>query len=183
KPIEIDGGLYKISCSGAMSLALGSAEGKAAVHMSNCGMKIHAASANFVGVGSFGGDAEVRVADVKLEIDAGGNTMCGLGSKDGGRADIKIRNCEFASRFKGRNIINIGSYGSETVCGIEHSSVNIYSEGGTVSGIGDSCGGGRVDVKDTEVKLSFMTGNGFALGCRDGEMTFVGGSKKIGINE
>ncbi|WP_294491353.1 EAL domain-containing protein [uncultured Ruminococcus sp.] len=181
--ITFKAGHIMISCSGAFSIGVGSVYEAAKVTINECYMSVHAASANFVAIGSFSGDAEVSVDNVKLDIDAGGNTMCAVGSKDGGKADIDIKHCELNAKIKGREILNIGSYRSEANCTIANSAVTLISEGSMTSGIGDCDGAGTVDITDSEININFLTGKGFSLGCRNGELNFRGGTRSIHINE
>ena len=51
------------------------------------------------------------------------------------------------------------------------------------SGIGDCDGAGTVDITDSEININFLTGKGFSLGCRNGELNFRGGTRSIHINE
>ncbi|MBQ8107480.1 MAG: EAL domain-containing protein, partial [Ruminococcus sp.] len=181
--IEITRGMMEISCSGAVSLGIGSMQEKADISISGCSISITAASANFTGIGSFESDADVKIHDVKLDVISGGNNQCALGSLHGGEVDILIKRCEMTSNIKGRNIINIGTNSSTALCDISNCLISLYAEGSTASGIGDSAGDGRVSIRDTELHITFMTSNGFAMGCRDGQLHFSGGTKQISINE
>lgn len=181
--ISLEAGAVEISCSGSHSIGIGSVSEKAAVKLSHCRMSVSAASANFVAIGSFEGNADIMVDNAKLDISADGNTMCALGSKNGGVADIDIRHCEFNSQIKGREIINIGSSGSECNCVLANSAITLNCEGSKVSGIGDREGTGTVDVCDSEININFMTSNGFGMGFKDGSLNFKGGKRSIRINE
>lgn len=181
--IEITGGMIEISCSGAVSLAIGSMQENADVKIYECGLSITAASANFAGIGSFEGSANIAVQDAKIDVISGGNNMCAIGSLHGGTADISVKRCELSCNIRGRNIINIGTNSSTAMCDISNSVISLYAEGSNASGIGDSEGGGRVRIFETEVHITFLTSNGYAMGCRDGELIFEGGSEQISINE
>ena len=181
--IAFGAGAVEISCSGDNIIGVGSTDGKPDIRLANCFMGINAASANFVGIGSMKGDASIDVCDVKVAISANGNTLCALGSKDGGTAHISIMNCELNSNIKGREIVNIGSHGSETECRITKSAVTLTCEGSMASGIGDCEGAGLVDIDDSEININFLTGKGFGMGCRDGELRFRDGRKNIRIND
>ncbi|MBQ8966294.1 EAL domain-containing protein [Ruminococcus sp.] len=181
--ITFEAGAVEISCSGANSIGIGSVDGKGIVKLFNCYLSVVAASANFVGVGSFSGGTDIAVDNVKLVLAANGNSMCAVGSKLGGRAVIDIKHCELNSNIKGREIVNIGSHAGECDCRIANSGISLTCEGSMASGIGDCEGGGLVDIHDSEIIIDFLTGSSYTLGCRDGELNFVGGVKTIRINE
>lgn len=181
--INVLAGAVSINCSGSQSIGIGSVSHNTSVALKECRVSIEASSADFVGVGSFTGNTEMAVNNVKLDIEATGNTMCAFGSKDGGKADIDIKNCELNSKIRGREIVNLGSHGSICKCRVANSAIALDCEGNHVSGIGDSEGGGRVDINDSEININFMTSAAFTIGCRDGELNFNGGTRNIRINE
>lgn len=109
--------------------------------------------------------------------------MCAVGSRESGKAIIDIKFCELNTEIKGKSIINIGSNGSQADCSISRSSIHLTCEGSVITGIGDCEGAGTVDIDDSEIDINFMTGKGFALGCRDGKLNFSGGTRSIRINE
>ena len=181
--ISFEAGCIEITCSGANSVGVGSMTGDTNISINNCYINVTAASANFVALGSFNGRSEISVNNVKIMIAANGNTMCGLGSKDGGEVDIDIKNCEFSSSLKGREIVNIGSHRSNCHCHIEHSAVELVCEGSMISGIGDCEGTGRVEIDSTEVNINFLAASSYELGCRKGELVFTGSEKNVHVNE
>ena len=181
--ITFKAGHIMISCSGAYSIGVGSVYEKAKITINECYMSVWAASSNFVAVGSFKGDTDISIRNVKLEINAGGNCMCAVGSREIGKAIIDIKFCELNTEIKGKSIINIGSNGSQADCSISRSSIHLTCEGSVITGIGDCEGAGTVDIDDSEIDINFMTGKGFALGCRDGKLNFSGGTRSIRINE
>ena len=181
--IDFEAGCIEITCSGANSVGIGSMSGDAEIGIHNCYVNVTAASANFVAVGTFSGNAKVDVNNVKLMLAANGNTMCGVGSKNGGTADIDIKNCELSSSLKGREIVNIGSHRSECNCMISHSAVELNCEGSMISGIGDCEGKGRVEIDSCEINISFMAANSYELGCLNGELIMNGTVKNVHINE
>lgn len=182
-PIYITGGTIDISLASAESIAIGSSEKWAEVHITNSHISIGTSSASFEGIGSASGDSSITIDSSDIDFIAGGNTMCAIGSKDGGSSEIAISHSLIKTHIKGRKVIMIGTNGSNTKCSIEKTHISLHSEGENVSGIGDSKGSGNVDIKESDVEIFFLSENYHIMGCKDGELSFVGGSKKICINE
>ena len=180
--INILSGTMEISCAGGNSISIGSSIGRSDITIKECFVSIGAASANLTGIGSIDGNTRIDVENVKLAITASGNTMCAVGAKNGGVADINIRNCELSSNIKGRDITNIGTRGSECACRISNSTMNLNCEGSMVSGIGDSTGAGFVELTETDINIDFLAAECFDLGCRDGKLEIKDCEKNIHIN-
>lgn len=182
-PIEISGGNLDISLAGAQSIAIGSSEKWAEVHITDSHISIGTSSASFNGIGSVCGDSSMTIDNADIDIIAAGNSMCVIGSKEGGNSRIAVSDSRIKTHIKGRNVVMIGTSGSNTVCSIIKSHLSLKSEGECVSGIGDSNGSGSVQITDSDVEIYFLSENYHIMGCKDGKLDFVGGSRKICINE
>ena len=181
-PISITGGKLAVSVSGASSLGIGASDDTEVI-VKDCDLSINSASATFIGIGSAHGILTCGLGGSSVSISSGGNKMYGIGTLGGTKAVLTVSDCVLSTSMRGRSVVHIGTYGAVTECNISSSKVTLYGEGGFISGIGDASGGGDVSLKDTQLDITFLTGNGFAMGSADGKLTFEGGSKSIKINE
>lgn len=181
--IEICGGEIKISCAGGNCIGIGSSDGNALVRISNAYIYLELSASTGIGIGSSKGSVGINADNFKLDGVFSGNTLCAVGALSGGSGEIKMKNGQINSSHKGRKIICLGSYGGNVDCTLNCVKVTLYSEGGTVSGIGDMTGAGNVELVDVDVYITFLTGNGFGLGSPDGELSSVRGIRDIKINK
>ena len=181
--INITAGQTNINCTSGSCVAIGSCAGGARVSLGNCAVNIMAAAATAVCIGSMQGNAVIDIRDAAVDCIGSGNRLCGIGTLDGSRTKLTFSDIRTSVEMRGKNIICIGSYGGVTDCDIQHVSVTLYAEGGRVSGIGDMAGSGAVKISESELTLTFLTGEGFDIGSPDGTVELRDVIKHIRINE
>ena len=182
--VNITGGILHIACSCGNCAGIGSLSGDSDLLISNCGLDISASAASAVCAGSFAGNTNLRMRDCAVRFNASGSTLCGAGSLGAEKnADIYMENMQLSTYLKGKNVVNLGTEGGETNCSIRCSKIDLYSEGGAVSGIGDRSGGGSVDIRSAELTLSFQTGNSFTIGSPEGTVYLEEVLRDMKLNE
>lgn len=182
-PIEIKSGEVILGGSGGQCLGIGSIYGEAVLKFSFCKISVKYASAKSCGVGSIEGSAKLTLNDMCFESEGSGNSFCGIGLLDGDYAVIEAENVGININARAKRVVNIGSYNAECSCRIKNSTVNLYAEGETTVGIGDSKGRGIVELVDTGLDIKFMSGNAFACGTMDCDALYTRGKQTIVLNE
>lgn len=182
--VKIEAGTIIVGMTSINCVAVGCFTDKAYINISNCAMKLKASAANAVCIGSLGGDADISVESSEVDCKLAGSSLCAVGSlKDDAFAKINMHDFRVITETRGRNIVNIGTFSGVTNCRIENAFISIYSEGGVVVGIGSKSGGGSVYLSDCETNITFLTGDGLAIGSPDGTTELVNIVKHIRINE
>ncbi|MCD7740974.1 MAG: EAL domain-containing protein [Ruminococcus sp.] len=181
--IKITSGDIKLSCFGGNCLGVGSVSDDTLIDIRDCKLSIDISSANAVGIGSYNGKANVSMCDIEYNCTCSGNRLCAIGTLDGKDAQIDIEHAQINVSMRGKNILCVGTSGGTTNCHTDNTKLNLYAEGGTVTGVGDKTGDGTVSLIDTDLIITFLTGNGFGAGSPNGQLTYVRGSQDIKINE
>ncbi|MBR1723722.1 MAG: EAL domain-containing protein, partial [Ruminococcus sp.] len=181
--INITAGSIEVNCTSGSCVAIGSTSGGANVKLRGCAVSVKAAAANAVCIGSMQGNAVLEISDSAIDCSGSGNRLCGIGTMEGSRAQLTFSDMKLFTEMRGKNIICIGSYGGVADCDIQHASVSLYAEGGRVSGVGDMAGGGRVFMRESELNITFLTGEGFDIGSPYGTAEFKDVIRRIRINE
>ncbi|MCD8095395.1 MAG: EAL domain-containing protein [Ruminococcus sp.] len=181
--ITITGGDINVDCFGGNCLGIGSVKDGADVNFSDCSVRIKNSCATANGVGSLYGSAKASMKNFSFYCSCSGNKLCAVGSLEGSRSEVNLERGTFETVMKGKNIVCIGTTGGETDCRTMHIKLDLYAEGGRVSGVGDRTGGGNVSLNETDVNITFLTGDGFGIGSEKGSYEYNGGIHDIKINE
>lgn len=181
--IRIMGGDISVACSGGTCVGIGSFSGNALVEIADCGCNVSSSSNNAVAIGAVRGNADIDIRNFSIECSLAGNTQTAVGVITEGEGKIKMYSGRANITMRGRNLTCIGSRGGEVECAVDKSRITLYCEGNSVSGIGDMQGGGDVSIIDSDLSITFLTGQGRGLGSPEGKLTVLRGSKIIKINE
>lgn len=182
--VAIRSGDNHITCTSGNCIGIGSVSGDSEINISDCGLEIKASAAMAVCAGSLRGKAKLRIERSSVSITGSGNSICALGTLgEGSIAEIFINSIQLSTNLKGKTIINIGTSGAVTNCRVRYAKLELYSEGGSVSGIGDKLGAGMVDLLHSEIILNFRTADGFTIGSPNGTLSVDDVSRDFRLNE
>ena len=182
RAIELLGGVVKIQCSGGSCVAIGSADGNAIVDVSNTNLSITVSSPDNVGIGAFRGGTDIQMKNFTLNMEQNGISVAGIGSVEGGAGKLILSNGMADTRIKGRTVNFIGTREGKLNCHLKKNFITFYSEGGSISGIGDMYGSGDVVLEQNHLDFDMRTGEGLAYGSRSGVVTCVDPDDNIRIN-
>jgi EAL domain-containing protein (putative c-di-GMP-specific phosphodiesterase class I) len=181
--ITLAGGATSILCSGGTCVGIGNFDGNSLIDISDCSISVKTESGNAIAVGSISGNAEITFANFSCKTFSTGGIQAAIGVLNGGSGNINMRDGEADITVKGKTISCVGSRDGEINCTIDSTVMTLYCEGSSVSGIGDKTGGGDVSLTDTAIELTFLTGDGMAIGSQNGKLSIIGGTRNIKINE
>lgn len=181
--IKILGGDISVSCSGENCVGIGIIDGNAIIEMSDCACSVVSAAINSAAIGALRGSADISVQSYSLNCRCSGGTQTAIGVTNGGSGKIRLSNGRLNVVMKGKSLACIGSRKGDMACETNESRIDLYCEGGAVSGIGDIDGGSDVSMTDTDLFVTFLTGNGVGIGAAEGKVNIKGGSSSIKINE
>ncbi len=181
--IEILSGKTEIHCTNANCVGIGSWYSNCDIDINHCEVMVTFAAGTAVGIGSMFGDVDADCHDVAISCDGSGNKLCGIGTLESGKTSVRFRNMKLNVSMKGRNIICAGSYGTSSDFDISHASLNLYAEGGRVSGVGDMVGGGDITIDESELIVTFLSGENMPIGNSCGTLKIGNVLQKISLNE
>lgn len=180
--IRITGGELGVKCSGRYCLGIGIAEGGSIIDMENNCCSISASAPDTVGIGSFKGNTDLQLKNFRLTEKLSGINIAGIGTISGGTGRIIITDGRIESTLNGRTVNSIGTRNGNLDCRVFHSSLTLYCECASVSGVGDMNGGGNVTLEDSSLHFKFLTGDGLAYGSKSGEVKCINTKESISIN-
>lgn len=180
--ISILQGDIAINCSGRYCLGIGIAEGGSNIDINNCSVSVNISSPDNVGIGSFKNNVDIEMKNFRVTENLCGINIAGVGTISEGSGRIMISDGSIDGVMKARVVNGIGSRKGNLSCHVLKSDVRIYSEGGSVSGIGDMYGSGDVVIDETSLDFEFLTGDGFAFGSRSGRVENKNTVERININ-
>lgn len=180
--IKILRGEIVLVCNGRYCLGIGIAEGESFVDIANCSIDIDISSPDSVGIGAFKNNVDLEMKNFRLVENIRGINLAGVGTITEGTGRIMISDGSINGVMKSRVVNSIGTRNGNLNCHVRNSSVEIYSEGGSVSGIGDMYGSGDVVLNESLLNFEFQTGDGFAYGSRTGQLKNTNCKEKISIN-
>ena len=181
--IDIKSGKTEINCTNANCVGIGSWSGDCEILINNCEVIVSVAAATAVAIGSMYGNAVFDCHDTAITCLGSGNKLCGMGTMESGNTSAKFRNMKLVVDMRGRNIICAGSYGTRSDFDIMHTCLSFYAEGGRVSGVGDMEGAGDISIDESELDITFLTGDGMTIGSKTGKLTKGNVLEKYSINE
>lgn len=176
------GGELGVKCSGRYCLGIGIAEGGSIIDMENNCCSISASAPDTVGIGSFKGNTDLQLKNFRLTEKLSGINIAGIGTISGGTGRIIITDGRIESTLNGRTVNSIGTRNGNLDCRVFHSSLTLYCECASVSGVGDMNGGGNVTLEDSSLHFKFLTGGGLAYGSKSGEVKCINTKESISIN-
>lgn len=182
-PIRLISGSVNVVCSGRSCLGIGIYEGNSIVDIEDCACSIEITAPNIVGIGSFGKKTSLNLKKFSLTETLCGIRATGIGSVEEGIGSVIVSHGVIDMTIKARIVSCIGTLGGNMECRVKNSSVKLYCESGSVSGIGDTHGSGDVYLEDSDFDFDFRTGDGIAFGSKTGILKCSGLTENIRINE
>lgn len=181
--VHILSGAVSVNCSGDICAAIGCINGGARIEISDCTLELKNFSATSVGIGSITGSADIDIKNYRISCSSSGSTLTSVGVCDGGMGHINMKDGQIRTELRGKYLNCVGTRGGEMGCNIDSSKAVFYCEGMSVSGIGDISGSGEVSICETDLNVTFLTGDGLAMGSPNGTLEISGGVRNIKINE
>ena len=181
-PIRLLGGEIGFTLTGDYCLCVGTADGGSIVDMENCTVSMDMNSTDVVGIGSFRGDTDIVLKNCRVHQTLSGVNIAGIGSNENGTGRVEIRESAVEIRALGRTVNCIGTRGGNTECRIEQSDVTLYSEGSTVTGIGDMVGSGDIFMDHAHLDIELKAGTQLTYGTKSGNVTRCHVEEVIRVN-
>lgn len=181
-PIRLLGGEISFNLTGDYCLCVGTADGGSIVDMENCTVSMDMNSTDVVGVGSFRGDTDIMLKNCKVRQTLSGVNIAGIGSNENGTGRVEIRESTVESKGLGRTVNCIGTRDGNTECRIAQSDVTLYSEGSTVTGIGDMVGSGDVIMDQVRLDIELKAGSVLPYGTKSGNVTCRNVEEALKVN-
>ncbi len=163
--IRLASGAIEVTGSGTEVLGIGSYEGGVPVSITDCAVLVSIQAVAAVGVGSMRGDTPVEMQNLAITLKCAGAAICGAGVLHGGKAEVRGTNIAMNTEMNGRNIVCIGTNGGTADCEIRNTELHLNCEGGSVTGVGNPNGGGKVYLRATSLTGAFRTGSWLYTGC------------------
>ncbi len=182
KVIQLISGDISVACSGRKCLAIGIINGGSIIDIENCSCSVTVNSPDSVGIGAFNGAVDTQFKNFLLNVRLSGINLACIGTLEDGSGRIMMRKGNISCVTNGRTTNCIGTRNGSINCHVGKCKVDLYSEGASVSGIGDMYGDGEVYIEETEMKFKFLVGEGMAYGSRNGSVNVIQCSEQIGIN-
>lgn len=182
KTIRILGGIISIICTGRRCVGVGITSDTSIVDIENCKCSFDITSPDIVGIGSFNSNVDIQMKHFTLSESLSGINIAGVGAIENGMGRIMMSDGSMDGVMKGRAVNCIGSRSGNISCRLKNSDISLYCESASVSGIGDMYGEGDVTLEESNIKLDFRTGEGFAYGSRSGVVKCVNTAESIIIN-
>ncbi len=183
KPISINAGKVELNCNNVNCVGIGGWNDNTVVNINNCDVRVEVAAATAVCIGSMQGSITLIAENTHIICSGSGNRLCGIGTMDGDYSDIRLSKLKISTLMKGKNIVCIGSYGGASDCHIMHVCMNLYAEGGRVSGVGDMEGGGDIFIDESELNITFLTSESFTIGNKTGTLKICNVLQNYKLNE
>ena len=181
-PIRLLGGEINFALTGSSCLCIGTADGGSIIDLENCSVDINVNSPDGVGIGSFHGNTDISLKNCKVRQFLSGIDIAGIGSNLNGTGRVELWKSTVESKFMGRTVNAIGTRDGNTECRIYQSGVTIYSEGGTVTGIGDMVGSGNVIMDQAHLDIEIKAGSALAYGTQKGVETYRNVEEDLKVN-
>ncbi len=180
--ISIKGGEIAILCSGRVCVGIGNFDGGSIINLESCRCSVEINSPELVGVGSLKGATNISAKSYHLSEKLGGIAIAGVGSIKDGSGRIDLISGTVSADMRARVVNCIGSRDGSVECYVKNTDLNLYSEGGSVSGLGDMNGSGDIILDECHVEFEFHTGDGIAYGSKTGVIKKERSLEKIVIN-
>ncbi len=169
--IRILAGDIHIETSGGNCVGIGSMEGNSCVDVTTCECSIECSATNTVAVGSLNGSADLYIENVMMNITESGVNLCGIGVQHKGDGKIFMTDSTVKCDMHGRSILCVGTDKGDIDIVISYLSTNFYCEGGSVLGIGDTSGSGNINIREANIDMLFLTGDGIGIHSKNGTVT------------
>ena len=181
-PVRLLGGDINLVLSGGSCLCVGTADGGSIVDVESCMVNISVNAPDGVGIGSFHGHTDIALKSCTVRQFLSGIDITGIGSNENGTGRVELWGATVNSRLMGRTVNCIGTRGGNTECRIRQSDVTLYSEGGTVMGIGDMVGSGDIIMDQVRLDIEIKAGSGLAYGTKSGTATYRNVEEALKVN-
>ncbi len=180
--IRILAGDLRVETSGGNCVGIGNFDGNSYVDIITCACSIECSATNAVAVGALNGNTNLYIENVAMSITESGVNLCGIGVMNKGDGKIFLTNSTTKFDMHGRSILCIGTDNGDIDTIISSISANLYCEGGSVLGIGDTGGDGNINFRDATVDMLFLTGDGTGICTKNGTIITENTIQNIMIN-
>lgn len=181
-PIRLLGGEINLTLSGSSCLCIGTADGGSIVDIEHCTVNLDVNAPDGIGIGSFHGNTDIAFKNCKLHQFLSGIEITGIGSNENGTGRVEFWGTTMNGKYMGRTVNCIGTRNGNTECRIRQSEVSLYSEGGTVTGIGDMVGAGNVIMEEVRLDIELKAGSALAYGTKSGVATYRQVDEALRVN-
>ena len=181
-PLRLLGGEITLSLTGDSCMCVGTADGGSIVDVENCTVSMDGNAPNVVGIGSFHGNTDISLKNCKINQFLSGINIVGIGACENGTGRVELWETSLNGKYMGRSVAGIGTQDGATECRINQSDVTIYSEGSSVTGIGDMTGAGDVIMDQVRLDIELRSGNALTYGTKNGVITCKNVDESLRIN-
>ncbi len=180
--IRILAGDLRVETSGGNCVGIGNFDGNSYVDIITCVCNIECSATNAVAVGALNGNTNLYIENVSMNVTESGVNLCGIGVMNKGDGKIFLTDSTTKFDMHGRSILCIGTDKGDIDTIISSLSANLYCEGGSVLGIGDTGGDGNINFRDATIDMLFLTGDGTGICTKNGTITSENSIQNIAIN-
>lgn len=180
--IRILAGDLRVETSGGNCVGIGNFDGSSFVDIITCVCNIECSATNAVAVGALNGNTNLYIENVAMNVTESGVNLCGIGVMNKGDGKIFLTDSTTKFDMHGRSILCIGTDKGDIDTIISSLSANLYCEGGSVLGIGDTGGDGNINFRDATIDMLFLTGDGTGICTKNGTITSENSIQNIAIN-
>lgn len=181
--IQILSGSVLLKAASESAIGIGCGKGSVPVKVQNCFVGIDFRVATGCALGSWEGDLNVHIADLKLEIAGSGAHLSGIGSVEKAAGEIRIERANVSVQMNGQQVRLIGNGGCGLKIAVSRSSLSLKGEGNNVLGIGCFDRSAVLESKDSVLEIRVQAAENEAVGAREENCTFEGGTRTVRINE
>ncbi len=181
--IQILSGSVSLKAASENAIGIGCARGSVPVKIQNCSLGMDFRVAVGSALGSWEDDLNVQMADLRLEIAGSGAHLCGIGSVEEAAGEIRIDRARIMVQINGQKVRLIGNDGGGLKIAASRSSISLKGEGNNLLGIGCADRSAVLEAKDTALEIHLQAAENEAIGVREENCFFEGGTRTVRINE
>jgi len=181
--ISLMAGKTKIELCCANAVGVGCVKGQPPIVLSNVDVELIINIGVGVGIGVMEESASIDISSSSVHITGAGSCISGIGSSKTANVDLNIKNATISTAMNGQQMHLMGSEDGSVRINAEKSTINLHGEGGEVLGIGSRQGEGYLKFTDSDCIVNIRSGGAMLFGAKEENISFIGGSQDIKVNE
>ena len=175
--IHILQGNCTLSASGINVVGIGSAAGKADIHITDTALSVHGEGNEVMLIGSVTGDAQVRLSG-DIQLSSACERVTGLGTL-AGTADVLVEGGSLSAAVNCDVGAIIGTFDGEASVRIRDTRIMLHGEGNRVAGFGSISGACDTRVESGDIRGELLAGERLLLGNANSRFIVTGGNFQI----
>lgn len=180
--IRLAAGMIRIEPASERAVGIGTFVKSVPINIDNTTVQLDLRVGTGVGIGCASDDVDVVCRNSKVTILGSGCISSGIGSNESAGGSIRLEESEVSVTLNGQTINLIGSKAGSLNLQANNSRLLLRGEGAEVMGMGARDHQAKINIEESDCTVIIRSADHIALGAREENVRFEGGTHKIEAN-